>query len=782
MPPVSAQLSPPGTAPARAGTSAPLIATFVLSGGIGSRLWPLSRGDNPKQFHGTTTAESMLRCTVGRLRSRGRGWTPVHLIASDRHSERIRDDLAGTDLGGGRLILEPAGRNTAVAVAIATLTTLRAFDDSLVLVVPSDHVISTDAEFWQTVDDGLAAATAGRIVVFGITPTRAETGFGYIEARAAADGGVDVMDVARFVEKPDSTTAGRYLEAGGFYWNAGIFLFRAGAMRDAFLAHQPALWRQAETAFARAVQDGTGLHLPARHYADIPSLSFDRAIMERVRSAAMVPARFRWSDAGSWQSLLEIGGRDGDGNVVIGDVVALDCRNSYLRSEGRLLSAIGLSDMVVISTPDATVVAPVAKSQKVGEMVDQLDRRGRIETRFTPADDNTRRAGAGRDRVRQWLIREALPLWTRAGVDRVHGGFFEALTLGAEPVRKHKRMRTMARQIYAFAVAAERGWSDEAGAIVAHGVDFIARKGRSAAGGWMRTLNWDGTVADGTEDAYDTACVLLALAHAHRRGNALAAALGEQTFAFLDRHLRDDRLSGFLETSRGGGPRRSNPHMHLLEAFLAWYDATGEGVHLERAEQIVELFKRRFFDGGTWTVGEYFDVDWRPAAGEVGQHTEPGHHFEWSALLMAVEARTARTDLRVLARRLYASALAGGFNRTTGLAYASVSRSGKPLETMSRSWPQAEAIKAAIALARVDGPDMTPEIEARVARLFRWHIDAAPSGLWIDRVDERGIPRAEEVPASIFYHLVCAFGWYLDHTAPERMPLARAREADAQTA
>ena len=220
-------------------------------------------------------------------------------------------------------------------------------------------------------------------------------------------------------------------------------------------------------------------------------------------------------------------------------------------------------------------------------------------------------------------------------------------------------------------------------------------------------------------------------------------------------------MRGFLETAQGEGLRRSNPHMHMLEAFLAWYDATGDRQYLRRAARIIDLFRSHLFDAETWTVGEYFDDDWRRAPGEKGEWTEPGHHFEWAALLVDFAGKSGQKDLVGFARKLYASAVANGLNRATGLAYGAVSREGMPLDRVSRSWPQTEVIKAAIALDDTGGPDLKPEIEARVGRLFRWHIDPAPSGLWIDQIDERGQSTARDAPASILYHIVTALSAYM---------------------
>ena len=206
--------------------------------------------------------------------------------------------------------------------------------------------------------------------------------------------------------------------------------------------------------------------------------------------------------------------------------------------------------------------------------------------------------------------------------------------------------------------------------------------------------------------------------------------------------------------------------MHLLEAFLAWHETTGDEDYLRRAARIVALFTDHFFDADCWTLGEYFDPRWRQAAGASGEWTEPGHHFEWASLLLDFAARTGQ-DMAEFARKLHASATVNGLNPATGLAYGAVSRQGVPLDTTSRSWSQAEAAKVALALDKAGGPDRAPEIEERVERLFRLHIDPAPRGLWIDRLDEDGRVLSADVPASIFYHLVGALTRYLDAGAEQ---------------
>jgi mannose/cellobiose epimerase-like protein (N-acyl-D-glucosamine 2-epimerase family) len=432
-----------------------------------------------------------------------------------------------------------------------------------------------------------------------------------------------------------------------------------------------------------------------------------------------------------------------------------------------------LDGVAVVATQDATFVAPLDRSQDVRKIVARLEQAGRVEARLPSERAHDMTTAGWRGRARGWLFDEALPLWSTAGVDERCGGFHEALGFDARPIARPKRVRTMARQIYAFAMAAAHGWNGQADALVAHGIEFIAHNGRTTRGGWAHALHAQGGVADPAEDCYDHACVLLALAHASRCGHRVADSLARETLAFMDAHLADWRRGGFHETTGAYTSRRSNSHMHLLEAFLAWHETTGDDDYLRRAALIVSLFTEHFFDPDSWTLGEYFGPRWRPAVGASGEWTEPGHQFEWAALLLDFAARTGRRDVTAFARKLYASAVANGLNRATGLAHGAVSRHGEPLDLVSRSWPQAEAVKAAIALDAAGGPDLKPEIEERVARLFRRHLDPAPSGLWIDRVDENGRACATEVPASILYHVVDALACYLDAGAGQARPVAQ---------
>ncbi|TKT81192.1 AGE family epimerase/isomerase [Aquamicrobium sp. LC103] len=738
------------------------IAVFVMSGGAGARLWPLSRQDCPKQFHELFSGGALLAATLRRMTRRPAGAVDICVIAAERHAGKVEAEFKDAGIEGGTLILEPSARDTAAAVAVAAIHAEKIFGDAPVLVVPSDHEIADAVAFWETVEEGIEEAGKGRIVLFGAAPSRAETAYGYIETSGPAD---SAHVVTGFVEKPDVATASGFLERGRHFWNTGIFLFRPGTMRRAFLAHQLAIWEGACQAHQNATAIGGGIRLAPEAYAGLPSVSVDRGVIEKADNLAMVPIRFSWSDLGSWGALREAGAKDAQGNVTIGDVVSVDCRGSYLRGQGRLVSAVGLEDMAVVATEDAVFVAPIAHAQKVTMIVDELERRGRAEARFTPFPKCQAEPGAFRERVRHWLFEQALPRWAHEGVDRDFGGFHEALNFDGAPVPLPKRMRTTARQIYSFALAATHGWAGPASEIISQGLEFATRRGRRPGGGWARTLRADGTVLDATEDAYDHACMLLALAQAHLAGHPDALALGGKTFDFMTERFGAGREAR-LPTGTDAEIRASNAQMHMLEAFLAWHRATSDATALDQAALIVELFETRLYDTETLTVGEFFDTDWLPLPGDEGEWTEPGHHFEWSSLLVEFATRTGRASLDGLAKKVEMVARQQGLNPLNDLAYGAVSRHGRPFVPISRSWPQCEAIKAAIAMDRAGFPQFERRIETRVARLFRWHLDPAPPGMWIDRLDEKGRVCAPNAPASILYHLVGAMTGYLDHTRP----------------
>ncbi|WP_321505353.1 mannose-1-phosphate guanylyltransferase/mannose-6-phosphate isomerase [Breoghania sp.] len=358
-----------------------MIHPCILSGGSGSRLWPLSRKAYPKQFLQIFDTESLFQKTCRRVSGPGFG-APL-VISNQDHRFLCGEQMVEAGLEAGRIVLEPQGRNTAAPAAIATLMVEREDADGLILMLPSDHLIADEAAFLDAVRAGEQAARAGYIVTFGIRPSEPHTGYGYIhlgEAIGASEPqGEDVRQVLEFVEKPDRERAQAYLDEGDYVWNAGIFLFSARAMRAAFEAHAPAILQRAEAALDAATADLDFLRLDAARFGEIENISFDYAIMERTGTVACVPMDPGWSDLGSWSAVREVFPADKDGNASLGDSLFLDTRDSFVYSAEASVAVLGLSDVLVVNTRDALLVAHKDKAQDVKRIVERLEADNRIE-------------------------------------------------------------------------------------------------------------------------------------------------------------------------------------------------------------------------------------------------------------------------------------------------------------------------------------------------------------------------------------------------------------------
>lgn len=351
------------------------IVPVILSGGIGSRLWPLSRSSTPKQLRALLGEHTMIQATGLRVAGLP-GVDPPIVVCNRAHVETIQRQLEEVGLDPQRVVAEPAGRNTAPAVAAAAVVTPA---DGLMLVLPADHVI-TEVEAFRTVVEAAAeAAAGGRLVTFGVVPDRPETGYGYIEVGEEIGPG-SLRRVARFVEKPDAATAASYVAGGRFLWNSGMFVFAPDVILDELGRWEPevteAVWRSLATAdpASRVVE-------PSAAFEQAPAVSIDTAVMERTDLAAVIPLDAGWSDVGSWATLWDIEERDVHDNVVRGDAVVLDVSRSYVRSDGRLVAVVGIDDVVVVDTGDAVLVAARDRVQDVKRLVERLTAHGRPEVR-----------------------------------------------------------------------------------------------------------------------------------------------------------------------------------------------------------------------------------------------------------------------------------------------------------------------------------------------------------------------------------------------------------------
>jgi mannose-1-phosphate guanylyltransferase/mannose-6-phosphate isomerase len=350
------------------------LVPVLLSGGSGTRLWPLSREAYPKQFLALTGAHSLLQETW--LRLAGLDVAPALAVANEEHRFMVAEQLREVGCTPAALLLEPVGRNTAPAIAVAALEALRQHGgDALLLVLPTDHVVADAAGFRAAVRAALPAATAGKLVTFGVLPQTPETGYGYIKAAP----GEGVRAVARFVEKPDAARAAEYLAAGDHYWNSGMFLFGAQRYLDELARQQPAMLAACRAALDAGRRDSDFLRLDAAAFQACPANSIDYAVMEKTADAAVLPVDIGWSDVGSWSALWQVAERDAHGNAQHGDVLALDCRDTYAWSDKRLIALVGLDDVVVVDTDDAVLVARKERVQEVKQIAQQLKQGARSE-------------------------------------------------------------------------------------------------------------------------------------------------------------------------------------------------------------------------------------------------------------------------------------------------------------------------------------------------------------------------------------------------------------------
>jgi mannose-1-phosphate guanylyltransferase/mannose-6-phosphate isomerase len=351
-----------------------VLVPVLLSGGSGTRLWPLSREAYPKQFIPLIGEYSLLQQTALRLRGLPGADAPL-VVANEEHRFVVAEQLRQLGIAPAAMLLEPMGRNTAPAIAVAALQAMVGGEDPVLLVLPSDHVIRDEAGFRAAVLAALPVAEQGALLTFGIVPTAPETGYGYIKAAT----GEGVRTVERFVEKPDLATAEGYLASGGHYWNSGMFAFRASRYLDELARTHPAMVASARLALERGKRDADFLRLDREAFAACASDSIDYAVMEKTTAAKVLPIAVGWNDVGSWSALWDVAEQDGDGNAHRGDVLAQDCRNTLALGDKRLLALLGLQDVVVVDTDDAVLVAHKDRVQQVKDLVARLKRDSRTQ-------------------------------------------------------------------------------------------------------------------------------------------------------------------------------------------------------------------------------------------------------------------------------------------------------------------------------------------------------------------------------------------------------------------
>ena len=352
------------------------IVPVALSGGPGTRLWPLSRRQYPKQFQYLVGENTMLQETLLRLNGLRNLDSPI-VICNDEHRFLVAQQLQQIDISNPVILLEPAGRNTAPALLSAALQITSNSNDALMLVLPTDHVIEDTKGFHYSIGIARHEAEKNKLITFGICPTNANTGYGYIKINNNNE--QPVCKVEKFVEKPDKKRANSYLESGNYLWNSGMFMFRASTLINELAEHHPNIIQPVQSSFDNSSQDLDFIRLEGHSFESCPSISIDFALMEKSDNVFVIPLDVQWNDIGSWSALYEIGKKDIDGNVIKGDVLIKDTSNSYIYAENHVVATLGVKDLVIVDTPNALLIANKDKAQDIKEIVNLFNNEGREE-------------------------------------------------------------------------------------------------------------------------------------------------------------------------------------------------------------------------------------------------------------------------------------------------------------------------------------------------------------------------------------------------------------------
>lgn len=711
------------------------IKPVILCGGSGTRLWPLSTPEMPKQFQALTGSSTMIALTAERLHTVKRDDLEIGrtlVVGSKKHELLLRKQLPNADL-----ILEPFGRNSAPAVAAACLASEA---DDLILILPADHHIEKPEQFLKAIAVGQLAAADGAIVTFGVKPTHPATDYGYI---LADEDDSPLQVVSNFVEKPCRDRAIEYVSSGRYYWNAGIFLFKASVMKRAFEAHAPEILATMRTLIGDK-REGCWSLDPAT-FESVNDISIDYAIMERETNIQMVPVDMGWSDVGGYEALWEMYAASEKDTVTFGPAITQETERLFVRTDHPLVCVSGVSDLAIVANADVVMIAPLADPAA-------------IKALGKAAQQNTKSINISSQTAKRAndLLWEVLSHWQNVAWDKENGGFFESLNMDGSPDRlADRRVRVQARQVFSFASAISLGAPnpDISASLVMDGLDYLQTKCRHDGGGWAHRVSAKGEIVDPTRDLYDHAFIMLAGASAYQATSDLRALeMALEALDFIDRKLVDPKSGGYFEGVPCTAPRRANPHMHLLEAFLALYGATGDRTYLDRATKIVSLFERKFFDYDANILREFFNDTWNPDSGEKGRLFEPGHHYEWSSLLALYDHEVGRGTIS-WRRRLIKTADELGVDSSTRLAFNVVLANGKVVDSRHRIWHQLEMFRA-----RMLHPGTAPPGDADriLENVISEYFDPMPRGTWLDEKDSSGKPTSTTIPGSILYHLITA--------------------------
>lgn len=708
------------------------IFPVILCGGAGTRLWPASRPDRPKQFLDLTSPLSLFQETVRRVAPLAGDDGRIVVVAGKEHRGFVEDQLGGA---AAVVLLEPSGRDSAPAMAAAAQWIANNDPDGVAVFVASDHHIPDDQAFRASVMEAVTSARDGRIVVFGVRPTEPSSAYGYIHPE-----GPGLSPVRSFVEKPDRQTAVSYV-AQGYLWNSGNLVVSATTLLDELRAFAPEV---GAAVLAALPDDGAPVLELTTAFEASPRISMDYAVLERSRKVWVLPVGFGWSDLGAWDAVAatDTAGR----GLWIGG--AGDGANLVRAAEGMVVATAGVSDLAIIAEPDAVLVCHLSRSQEVKALVERLREMSPGHMARATPDSFGTTAG----RFFKWMDLAALPLWATLGV-APDGAFIEALDGDGRPVGAFRRARVQARQAYVYAAAGRAGWSGPWAGLTATALDRFEATNLRPDGLYRTQVDSDGRILDDTPWLYDQAFALFAFASAAAAG-VEPGAMSARAHRLLAA-LNALRIEGGWKEA-GDQPFQANAHMHLLEACLAWEELELAGPWTGHADAIVALARRAFIDRNGGFLREFFDADWRPAAGEAGRLVEPGHQFEWAWLLTRWSRLRGEAWAAEAARELYRVG-AKGLDAQGGIVLDALNDDLSVRSSQARLWPQTERLKAALILAEGAAGNeraaLLRDAHAALKGLMRY---LEPTGLWRDKLQPDGVFLDEPSPASSLYHIMVA--------------------------
>ncbi len=702
-----------------------MVRPVVICGGGGTRLWPLSTPQIPKQFLSITSEKSMLDETLARV-THPFLFSQPRAIGSARHKALLEQSL-----GADQIVLEPVGRNSAPAITIAAL---QAEPDEIVLILPADHHIGDVSAFHRAIRRAIAPAKAGQIVTFGIKPDYPATGYGYIETVGSEDPSTDIQKVIRFVEKPSELTAKSHIDTGRFYWNAGIFQFRAEVMIEALRRHAPDILHSVGTALKA---DGT---LDRAEFFACRSESIDYAIMEAADNISVIPVSMGWSDVGDYRAVHALrSNRQGTERIIQGPGVAPQSKRILIHSTGPKVAVHSVDTLAIIATPNSVLISNLDKVSGIKDSMAAIQ-----DHAITQLNVQTRAD------LSYWLWQDVFPAWAVRAIDPETGGAVESLDLeGMAQIDKPRRGRVASRQLFSYTRAKQMGWNPDglADRMIEQTYAYITGPARSPKGGWAHAISSTGAIDDASRDLYDHAFIALAGAELAGLGDERGETLAAEAFELIDTLFADPQNGGWADIETHSCGKRANPHMHLLEASLRHYDIMADQTSADRIDQIVTLFERFMFAPESDALLETFEADWSRAA---EQRIEPGHCYEWAFLLSEVERLIGR-DCASWIRRLYRFAETRGLDN--GLVMDAIGVEPKSY----RLWPQLERLRMLATL----GSDAS--LTQSVCDTLRKHyLEPGPRPGWVDKLDNQKRPISKAVPASVLYHLVTGLAPFVD--------------------